>query len=299
MGQRLTRLFGIFFFIHLIGSTGCDRGNSSASSETSTASSGSVMVASLVPAATDLLIGMGASEHLVAVSNYDSPREEIKNLPRVGDYHSIDWEKLAAAKANVMIVFMSPERMPAAVKENADRLGMQLVNVKIERLDDVYGEIEKLGKLVNEPAKAQVASVKLRRRFDEIASQTAGKPRVRTLILRDESAQAAVGGDTFIDDALTLAGGENVLKGSERYPTIDTEKLVAMNPDAIFQLLPDASPQLLDQAKAFWAKVPNLAAVKNNRVYVLTDWYVEQPGFHLADLTESFAKKLHPAKAKS
>src|SRR5438477_9203291 len=40
-------------------------------------------VASLVPAATDLLIGMGAGDHLVAVSTWDADRPEIAGLPKV------------------------------------------------------------------------------------------------------------------------------------------------------------------------------------------------------------------------
>ena len=37
-------------------------------------------VASLSPAATDLLIGMGAGDHLVAVSNFDADRDDIRGL---------------------------------------------------------------------------------------------------------------------------------------------------------------------------------------------------------------------------
>src|SRR5512133_3272282 len=51
-------------------------------------------VASLVPAATEMLVGMGAGDRLVAVSNYESS-PVVKDLPRVGDYQSTDWETLA------------------------------------------------------------------------------------------------------------------------------------------------------------------------------------------------------------
>jgi ABC-type hemin transport system substrate-binding protein len=70
-------------------------------------------VASLVPAATDLIIGMGASDHLVAVSNYDVSRPQTANLPRVGDYQNFDWEQIASIRPDMMIVFMTPDRMPA------------------------------------------------------------------------------------------------------------------------------------------------------------------------------------------
>src|SRR5690242_14198194 len=50
-------------------------------------------LASLSPAATDLLVGMGAGDHLIAVSNFDADRDETRGLPRVGDYRTQDWEK--------------------------------------------------------------------------------------------------------------------------------------------------------------------------------------------------------------
>src|SRR5437016_4463256 len=49
-------------------------------------------LASLSPAATDLLIGMGAGDHLIAVSNFDAERDETRGLDRVGDYRTQDWE---------------------------------------------------------------------------------------------------------------------------------------------------------------------------------------------------------------
>src|SRR5205814_2156666 len=111
-------------------------------------------VASLVPAATDLIVGMGAADHLVAVSTFDTRRAEIKELPRVGDYQQIDWERLGVIRPDVMIVFMSPQRMPAAVRQRAEEMKIQLVNVRTERLDDIFAELTNLGNLLHEPEKA-------------------------------------------------------------------------------------------------------------------------------------------------
>src|SRR5206468_2546691 len=110
----------------------------------------------------------------------------------------------------VMIVFMDPDRVPEAVRQNADRLSIKLVNVKIERLDDVFTQIDKLGELVHEPAKAAAAKTKLREQLRAVSDRVANLPKVKTLVVRDETAREAVGRDTFIDDVLTLAGGENI-----------------------------------------------------------------------------------------
>src|SRR4051794_4265348 len=84
-------------------SAGCDRGVSAPPPSQKK----SPTVASLVPAATDLIVGMGAGDHLVAVSNYDLGAE-VAGLPKVGDYQSIDWEKLTVLRPNVLISFYGP-----------------------------------------------------------------------------------------------------------------------------------------------------------------------------------------------
>ena len=118
-------------------------------------------------------------------------------------------------------------------------------------------------------------------------------PPVKTLILRDETATGTVGRGTFLNDILELSGGQNVIEDSG-WPTIDRERLASLNPDAIIMLLSNVSPQVEKQAAANIARLPNVSAVKNNKVKIINLWYAQQPGLHLADLAEQFANFLHP-----
>jgi cobalamin transport system substrate-binding protein len=267
---------------------------------TSTVSTGakSPTVASLVPAATDLLIGMGASDHLVAVSNFDEDREGTHGLPRVGDYENTDWEQIAQLHPAYLIHQAQPDRLPPGLVQRAKDLNIQLLNIQIERVNDIYTAMQTLGNAVNEKSKADAAVAKLRAQLDAVQKSVEGKPKVRTLIVRDETGLAVIGRDTFLDDVLTIAGGDNVIEpGTHRYPNIDPEMLMKLAPDAVIQLLPEASAQMLQEADKFWKTVPDLPAVKNGRVYVMTDWFVEQPGPQIGKLAEMFAAKLHPQGA--
>jgi iron complex transport system substrate-binding protein len=252
-------------------------------------------IASLVPAATDLIVGMGAGEHLVAVSNQEVDRAEIRQLPRVGDYQTIDWEKLAQLRPDVMIVFMSADRIPPGVQQRADQLHIRLVNIKTERLADILKTIDFLGELTGESAKATELAANLRGKLDAVAKRVVGMEKIPTLIIRDEDGFPLIAGDTFVDDLLTIAGGKNVAGGfNMRYPSVDRERVMELAPRAVIQLMPAAPPQVVVRAKGIWQQLPDLPAVKDGRVYVLTDWYVLQPGSHVGDLAEQFAEKLHP-----
>ncbi|HZZ41864.1 MAG TPA: ABC transporter substrate-binding protein [Tepidisphaeraceae bacterium] len=249
-------------------------------------------IASLVPAATDLLVGMGAADHLVAISNYDTPRPETSSLPRVGDYQSLDWERLTTLRPDILITFQAPDRLPAGLKQRADSLHIQLVNIRTETLSDLYAEITHLGQVAGEPAKADAALHSLQSQFDAIHNRVASLPPARTLLLRDETATGAVGIHNFLNDILEIAGGTNAIS-TPGWPDIDREQLLSLHPDQIILLLSDAPPQVESQARATLQSLPG-----HPPFTIINQWYAQQPGFHLPDLAKQFAGALHPTPSK-
>jgi iron complex transport system substrate-binding protein len=298
MGQRRGETLQTFFALTVLAllAVGCDRSDALAPTTLpTTQSSGGKTVASLVPAATDMIIGMGARDRLVAVSNWDAERAEIAGLPRVGDYRTVNWEKLASLRPDVMIVQWRADKMPPGVAERAAELNIHLVNLRMVYLDDVFTALDQLGAGIGEREKAAAAATKLRGQLDGVRAAVAGKPPVRTLISQTESPLSTVGGGNFVNDLLTIAGGKNVIEGGDNsYPNIDVERLVALNPDAIIHLLPGESPQVIERAKSFWSSHPQLAAVKSGRVYFETDSHMLLPGPLVGNVAERFATLLHP-----
>jgi iron complex transport system substrate-binding protein len=248
-------------------------------------------VASLVPAATDLLVGMGCRDHLTAVSNFDQD-SQTADLPRVGDYQHTDWEKLSRLRPNVIVTQFDSGHIPGGFTEQCGRLGATQVNLHIERLPDIDVALVTLGTACDEPAKAAAEVKRIRRSIEELRSAVADRPRIRTLIVIGATGLDLAGRDTFLDDLLNTAGGENATTAT-RYVTIDREALAALKPQAILQLLPGADPRTLEQAAAFWETFPELPAVKEHRVWQLTQTFIMQPGSHVGESASIFAQKLH------
>ncbi|QOV89467.1 ABC transporter substrate-binding protein [Humisphaera borealis] len=286
-----------FCLVVVVGAVvGCDR----RSAQNPATSPGKVTVASISPAATDLIVGMGAKDHLVAVSNFDQTRGETRDLPGVGDYRTIDWEKIAELRPAVLIVQFRADKMPTGLADRAAGYGIRLINVEINRLDHIYKALDQLGTAIGEPAKATAAATKLRAQLTAVAARVAGKPPVRTLISRTDTPLEAVGGGNFLDDVLTIAGGKNVLSGpgydDNSYPTLDRELLLNLNPDAVLNLLPAASPQVVAKARDFWQTMP-VAAQNAGQVHYLTEEYLLWPGLNVGNIAERFAAALHPEKS--
>lgn len=251
-------------------------------------------IVSLSPAATDLFLAMGVGDRLVGVSTYDfDPR--VERLPRVGDYLNADWERIAALRPGHIVAQMAADRVPSGFVDRARSLGAAVHRVQIDRLDDITTMATQLGNGVGRPDAGEGLSRALRQPIDAVRARVADCPPVRTLIVVSDDGMSVVGGETYLDDLLTAAGGVNVL-GPERtgYIKIDAELMRALAPDAILQLAPATTPAAREASGRIWSRLSDLPAVRNRRVLVIDEPWALMPGAHVGELAERFAAHLHP-----
>lgn len=256
-------------------------------------------VASLSPAATDILLAIGAVDHVVAASNYDSNKPQVQNLPGVGDYLNVDWEQLSALKPDVLIVQVRESAAPEGFRQNAVKFGIKPVYIHIDNLADIDVAAKTVGDAVGETTKAEAAIKAMRDKLHSVAESVKGKPRSSTLVVTDEVGAGVAGSGTFLDEILAIAGGVNAAAGEGvGYPKLDREKTIALAPEVILHLLPDRPAPAVDIAKRYWQSMPEVPAVRNDRVYFLTNSSVMQPGLGVGDVAAAFADRLHPDRGK-
>lgn len=251
-------------------------------------------IASLVPAATDLLVGMNADDHLVAVSNYDLEPQTSK-LPRVGDYETIDWEKLASLHPDILITDYAPDRTPAGMTERMRQLHIRPLNLKFDRLADIYDAAEIVGQACSETEKAAAVLAITKSRIELIHQQLANDSRVPALIVTGASGTDFAGRNNYLNDLLNASGGQNAI-ASDGYPTLDREAIAALRPQVILHLFPGADAAAKDRIARFWSSFPQIPAVRLGRVYLFTERYVMTPGSHVGGMATRFAGALHPEK---
>jgi iron complex transport system substrate-binding protein len=293
MGQRRPRPLAKLFLLLPwwgIATEGCDR----AAPPAAPIAAAQPTVVSLVPAATDLIVGMDAADHLIGVSNYDQ-NPQVSRLSRVGDYLTTDWERITELHPQLILTQYAPGRTPAGFEEHVLALGSEQENLHIERLNDIYAALTQLGDICNENQKAADAAERLHRQMQNIRDRVSHVPIVPALIVVDETGQDAAGPGNYLDDLLTVAGGRNVLDpASPAWPTLDRETILRLAPQVIVQLLPGASSQVQAQAMQDWNALPDVPAVRDHRIVQLTGPEVLMPGYHVGDLAEQFAAALHP-----
>ena len=81
---------------------------------------------------------------------------------------------------------------------------------------------------------------------------------------------------TFIDQLITQAGGINLAAGPTPYPRYSWEEVLRMQPDIVI-IASMAGGYSEEELKAEWRKWPELPAVRDNRLHVVSAALFDRP----------------------
>jgi iron complex transport system substrate-binding protein len=114
--------------------------------------------------------------------------------------------------------------------------------------------------------------------LDEVRAKAANferKPKV--LIVIQPEPIIAAGKRTYIDEILSLAGGENVITDTGHlYPMINAETLIELDPEIIIETVVGAVPERSERALAHYKW--NIRAVTDKNVFVIEADKLSRPG---------------------
>lgn len=250
-------------------------------------------IVSLSPAATSLIVAIGGRDRLVGVSTYESdPR--VAALPRVGDYENVDWERIRSLAPRHLITQVAPDRLPTGFVEQARKIDCAVRPIHIDRLEDIRVAIEQIGEELSLVSAARETWSTIRSDLDAVRAAHAGERPVRTLIVTSDDGLGVAGVDNFLDDLLQVAGGTNAVgAGRPGYFKLDREQLLKLDPEAIVLLLPDANADSASRARQTFEAMSDLAAVKSNRLRVVTRGDSLMPNANVAQTARDFDDAIH------
>ncbi|MFQ5716340.1 MAG: ABC transporter substrate-binding protein [Nitrospinales bacterium] len=250
------------------------------------------------PSITEILFALGAGNRVVAVTDFCTYPKTAALLPKVGGMLNPSIEALISMKPDMLIHHQDSHK----IEETAARLGIRSLGVSFENLNDIYRSIKTIGAALGTPEAAEGLLEKLRKGIAFHRSKLENlKPKSVLLILGDSETPMrdlyAVGKGTFLDELLTLAGGQNILSDSAaRYPKISREFVIARSPEAIIIAGPKAnlSREKRSLWKGGWQRYTTVQAVKNDQIYFIGADYILIPGPRLLNIVENFARAIHP-----
>tara|TARA_R110001583_G_scaffold21088_1_gene80243 strand:+ start:8141 stop:9145 length:1005 start_codon:yes stop_codon:yes gene_type:complete len=237
---------------------------------------------------------------LVAVSNYvDYP--SLSNI--VGFYD----KKISRTQGEIeSMLALQPDLVFVASYSNPEtvryllRSGIAIVRLsEFRSFNDIFNNINLVAEITDNKQQAETLINKIQQRIQHIQAQVKDLPKPRVLYY--DMNGYSVGGNSLMDEAITLSGGINIAKGILRdgEQKISEEVAISLQPDVIvmnqwvFNQQQDAqSPAQILSSKTAWQNVP---AIKNNRVYSVPGTWLRSVSQHRIKGVEAIAKLLHPS----
>lgn len=256
-------------------------------------------IVSLAPSNTEIVCALGACDRLVGVTDFDDHPAEVIELPKVVVQAQVDVELVIAAEPDLVLA-AGNELTPTAAIDQMEGLGLPVLVLYPESLDEVYADIELLGRALGATDAATELVATLRARAADVveAVEGADRPRVLYEVFHAEGTTYTAGEGSFLASLLELAGAEPVTGDAQG--VIATEDLVAADPEVILLGTASYDPALADPAAALAAVAARpgwgtLSAVRDERVIgFLDDIVTTRPGPRIVDGLEALARALHP-----
>ena len=244
-------------------------------------------IVSLNPTTTELLYAIGAGNRLVGRTTWDLYPAQVRDVPDLGPGLRPNVEAVIGARPDLVILYASEDNRDAARRLRS--AGIPTVAYRVDRIADFVRVTMALGHLIGDTTAARTTVDTVQATLARVRAATASLPHPTAFWILWESPLLAVGGGSFLDELITLAGARNVydsLPGPS--PAVSFEDLLRRDPDVVLAS-PSSRAHLIADPR--WRAV---RAVREGHVLVFDTTIVNGPSARVGASAMSLARLLHP-----
>ena len=264
-------------------------------------------IISLSPSVTEILWAVGAGGQVVGVDDYSNYPPEVAEavengtLATVGGPWTPSLEAILALQPDLVVGVVSIGAHHE-VKDSLARLGIPVVLLPVETLEDVYDSIVTVGLLTGHRLEARELVESIRAQVEEtrsLVSSYASNVTVALIVWLEPL--WVTGSGTWMHDLIIISGGDNAFSDFEGWTPASLEDLLEANPDVIiatsgqgtltYEYLVSYLEDNLGEA------VYNLTAYATGRIYVIGGEYEDalvRPGPRVWVAVRLLAAILYP-----
>ena len=255
-------------------------------------------IISTSPAITEILFALSVGDRVVGVTDFCSYPKKACLLPSIGGPLNPSTETWISLKPDLIIIQEDSE----IIQKSAKIFRIPSLTVSFSNLRNILTSIHIIADSLQVSEAGHQLTEKIKIRINDYRSRLKElKPRQVLMLLSDTNDPSrdlyAVGRGTFLNELLTIAGGENVLPDTmAKYPKISKEYIIAKSPEIIIEGGPKSnlSNEEIKARKKTWGKYSTLRAVKDDRLYFIGADYILIPGPRLLNILDDFTRTIHP-----
>lgn len=243
-------------------------------------------IVSLNPTTTELLFAIGAGPRVVGRTSYDIYPAEVLAVPDIGPGLRPNVEAVLATHPDLVLLYASADNRDAARRLRAS--GVSTAAYKIDRIADMARVTLLLGRLTGDTTSARRTVDSVYATLDRVRRETSTLPHPTVFWPLWETPLLSVGGGSFLNELIDIAGGRNVFAElPQPSPAVTFEELLRRDPDVILSG-PKARLRLIADAR--WK---TLRAVRENHVLVIDTTMINGPSARVGTSAVSLARLLH------
>ena len=244
-------------------------------------------IVALEPATTEILFAIGAGDRLVGRTRYDLYPDSALLVPDLGEGIRPNIEALIAARPDLVVLYASDDNRPTA--ERLRTVGITSVAFRSDRIESFARITMALGALVGDTARARTVVDSVMATLEHVRLATRDVARPTVLMPVWYNPLYVIGGTSFMNQLVEIAGGRNVYDSLRApSPQVTFEDVVSRDPD-ILLVGPAGRERVLGSPS--WRV---LRAVQGGRVLTYDTLLTGRPGVRLGEAAVSLAGLLHP-----
>jgi iron complex transport system substrate-binding protein len=249
----------------------------------------------MAPNLTEILFSLGLDENIVGVTQDSDYPPAAAQKRTVGTFWQPNIEAVIALKPDLVVALDLQQQRSLAGR--LTRMGYKCLTLDISTVEDLFAAISTVAAATNKSQQAERVLGSIKAKMVVIRDKTRGRDKVRVLWVVQREPLRVAGRNTFVNEMIELAGGENAIGQTLHvYPPIGGEQVIASAPQVIIEptMGGDDVQEQHEQAASFWKRYTTVPAVADGRVYVINGDLVSRLSPRLGDGIETIAKCLHP-----
>ncbi|MGE8362859.1 cobalamin-binding protein [Pseudomonas sp.] len=244
-------------------------------------------VVSLAPSLSEIMLDLDAADQLVAVLDGDERPAALAHLPTVGRYGQLEFERLLQLAPDLILI--APGSVPPAQQAQLRGLGIDLMIVEPQRLDQLGDAFVRIGQRIGRTERGEQLAAAFRNDLDRLRQRYRRDQPLTVFYQIWHQPLYTIGGRQLIGDALQVCGARNLFDDlPQPAPQVSVEAVLARDPDVI---LGGSHAEL-----EVWKAWPQLHAVRLGQVWAVPDKGLERPSRQMLEAIERLCERMVEAR---
>jgi vitamin B12 transport system substrate-binding protein len=245
----------------------------------------SLRVVSLAPSLSEIVVELDSADLLVGVLDAGERPAALKDVPSVGRYGQLDMERLLSLKPDLLLLW--PGSVGPAQRDQLKRLNIPTYVAEPHNLEQLSAQIEAIAAQLGRPERGVTLAADLRQKLDDLRQRYRRETPLTVFYQVWDKPLYTIGGGQIISDALEVCGARNVFADlSLPAPQVSIEAVLQRDPAVILAG---------DQAQLdAWKAWPQVAAVKQGKLLLVTDKGLERPSGQMIEATAKLCHLIAP-----